>query len=37
VVGAWLGWRFGGEQGGISRLLSAGVIFLGILLIASAR
>ena len=37
VVGAWLGWRFGGERGGRLRLLSAGVIFVGILLIASAR
>lgn len=37
VLAAFLGWRFGGEPGGRSRLLSALVIFLGILLIASSR
>lgn len=37
VLAAFLGWRFGGESGGWSRLISAGVIFLGILLIATSR
>ncbi|MFN8607910.1 MAG: EamA family transporter [Vulcanimicrobiota bacterium] len=37
VLAAFLGWRFAGEPGGWSRLFSALVIFLGILLIASAR
>ena len=37
VLAAFLGWRFGGESGGWSRLVSAGVIFLGILLIATSR
>lgn len=37
VLAAFLGWRFGGERAGWSRLLSALVIFLGILLIAASK
>jgi drug/metabolite transporter (DMT)-like permease len=37
VLAAFLGWRFGGESGGWSRLLSAVVIFVGIVLIATSR
>lgn len=37
VLGAFLGWRFGGEPGGRIRLFSALVIFSGILLIATSR
>lgn len=36
VLGAFLGWRFGAEPGGPTRLLSAVVIFCGILLVATA-
>ncbi len=37
VLGAFLGWRFGGEPGGPTRFLSAIVIFCGILLVATSR
>ncbi|MBN9414357.1 MAG: EamA family transporter [Candidatus Eremiobacteraeota bacterium] len=37
VLGAFLGWRFGGEPGGPTRLFSAVVIFCGILLVATSR
>ncbi|MBX3172000.1 MAG: EamA family transporter [Candidatus Eremiobacteraeota bacterium] len=37
VLGAFLGWRFGGEPGGPARLFSAVVIFCGILLVATSR
>lgn len=37
VLGAFLGWRFGGEPGGPTRVLSALVIFAGILLVATSR
>lgn len=37
VLGAFLGWRFGGEPGGPTRLFSAVVIFCGILLVATTK